>query len=388
MRQGSTYTSDDAAEARGRGRRLDPSGRSLGRALEESGGLGPGFNLIRLGAAVSVLISHAFALVGRSDLEPFGLLSHGQTDLGGTATYIFFFISGLLVTQSLVRSRSLANYARNRALRIFPALIVVVILAAVVLGPAVTTWPLARYFAAERFRSYLTGTVLMGGSSLPGVFAGNPVGDGVNGSLWTLPYEVVCYACLAAVSAAGLLTKSRIVLAATLTLIVLGWWAKNKHWYLVEPFNIEFPYILRFFGYFSAGVAFFVFKDKIILDGRLAVAALALAAMFFIFGFYHVFFPILGGYVITFLGMNKRLGLNFFLSCDYSYGIYIYAFPLQQLMIFLLPGARLWWANILLSLPLTVLFAALSWHLVEKPALALKRRARNLSAPIPAPKIS
>ena len=113
---------------------------------------------------------------------------------------------------------------------------------------------------------------------------------------------------------AGLLTKRRIVLVVTLVLILLGWWAKDKHWYLAEPFNIEFPYILRFFAYFSAGVAFFVFREHIILDRRLAVAALLLAAMFFIFGPYHMLFPILGGYVITFLGMSKRLGMNFFIS--------------------------------------------------------------------------
>ena len=70
---------------------------------------------------------HAFDLVGRPELEPFRMWSHDQTSLGGTATYIFFFISGLLVTQSLLRSRSIASYARNRALRIFPALVVVVI---------------------------------------------------------------------------------------------------------------------------------------------------------------------------------------------------------------------------------------------------------------------
>ena len=368
---------------------MTPPGRlSLGRALDESGGIGPGFNLIRLCAAVSVLISHAFDLVGRPELEPFRMWSHDQTSLGGTATYIFFFISGLLVTQSLLRSRSIASYARNRALRIFPALIVVVILAAVVLGPAVTAFPLARYFADERFRSYLAGMVLMGGDSLPGVFEAKSVTNGVNSSLWTLPYEVACYACLAAVGVAGLLTKRRIVLVVTLVLIVLGWWAKNKHWYLVEPFTIEFPYILRFFAYFSAGVAFFVFREHIILDRRLAVAAFLLAAMFFIFGLYHMLFPILGGYVITFLGMSKRLGMNFFMSRDYSYGIYIYAFPMQQLMVFLLPGENLWWVNILLSLPPTVLLAALSWHLVEKPALALKRRAKGLADPIPAPKIT
>ena len=163
---------------------MTPPGRlSLGRALDESGGIGPGFNLIRLCAAVSVLISHAFDLVGRPEFEPFRMWSHDQTSLGGTATYIFFFISGLLVTQSLLRSRSIASYARNRVLRIFPALIVVVILAAVVLGPAVTTFPLARYFADERFRSYLAGTVLMRSDSLPGVFEANPIAHGVNGSL-------------------------------------------------------------------------------------------------------------------------------------------------------------------------------------------------------------
>jgi peptidoglycan/LPS O-acetylase OafA/YrhL len=86
--------------------------------------------------------------------------------------------------------------------------------------------------------------------------------------------------------------------------------------------------------------------------------------------------------------MSRGLGIGFFLRRDYSYGVYIYAFPMQQLMVFLLPGDRVWWVNILLSLPPTLLLAALSWHLVEKPALALKRRANIPPAPIPAAKVS
>jgi peptidoglycan/LPS O-acetylase OafA/YrhL len=346
---------------------------TIGQTLAQANGIGPGFNLIRLGAALAVLVSHAFDLTGNGALEPLRWLSGGQTSFGGTAVALFFLISGFLVTSSLLRAPSLAHYARNRALRIFPALFVVVILSAFVLGPALTTLPLLHYLGDAELRGFLGNIVLLPGTmSLPGVFTMPPPQLGVNGSLWTLPYEGLCYALLPIAVGAGLLTRRRLLAATTAVLIVVGWWAKGRQLHVLPLLNLELAYLLRFVAYFIAGAGLYVFRDRIVLSARLAGAALALTFLFLCFGLYHMAFPILGGYLAVFLGLHPGTGLKFFRDHDLSYGVYLYAWPMQALVLSALPQSG-WWGNILLSAPPTLLLAALSWHLVEKPALALKR---------------
>jgi peptidoglycan/LPS O-acetylase OafA/YrhL len=354
---------------------------TVGQALAEANGIGPGFNLIRLGAALAVLVSHGFDLTGNGALEPVRWLSGGQTSLGGTAVALFFIISGFLVTSSLLHAPSLVHYARNRALRILPALFVVVILSAFVLGPALTTFPLLQYLADAELRGFLGNIVLLPGTmSLPGVFTTPPPQLGVNGSLWTLPYEGLCYALLPISVGAGLLTRRRLLVATTAVLIVVGWWAKGRQLHVLPLLNLELSYLLRFLAYFVAGVGLYVFRDRIVLSARLAAAALALTFLFLCFGLYHMAFPILGGYLVTFLGLHPKADFKFFRDHDLSYGVYLYAWPMQALVLSALPQSG-WWGNILLSAPPTLLFAALSWHLVEKPVLSLKRAGRPSEAP-------
>jgi peptidoglycan/LPS O-acetylase OafA/YrhL len=346
------------------------SRRTLGQALDENGGIGPGFNLIRLAAAFAVLASHSFALTDHPEWEPFGWFSGGQTDMGGTATYLFFLISGFLVTGSLQRSRSMADYARKRAGRIMPGLVAVVIVLAFFVGPILTQLSLPRYFAAEGFFSFFGTIIFAGPASLPGI-------DGtVDGPLWTLRYEVLCYVGLAAAGAAGLLAPRRMPLVAAGLLMVAGWWAKDRHLVVLQPFDIDLGYLLRFLGYFAAGVAFYLFRDRIRLDARAGIAALVLAAVFLRFGCYHLFFPALGGYLILLLGMRSGAVARFLQSRDYSYGVYIYAWPIQLLVIPMLGSAASWWSATLSCMAVTLPLAMLSWHFVERPGLALVRSWR------------
>jgi peptidoglycan/LPS O-acetylase OafA/YrhL len=348
--------------------------RTVGQALAEADGIGPGFNLIRLGAALAVLVSHGFDLTGNGALEPLRWLSGGQTSLGGTAVALFFIISGFLVTSSLLRAPSLVHYARNRALRICPALFVVVILSAFVLGPALTRLPLLQYLGNAELPGFLGNIVLLPRTmSLPGVFDTPPPRLAVAGSLWTLPYEGLCYALLPIAAGAGLLTRRRLLVATTVVLMVVGWWAKGRQLHVLPLLNIELSYLLRFLAYFAAGVALHVFRDRIVLSVGLAGAALALVFLFLCFGLYHMAFPILGGYLVIFLGLHPKADFKFFRDHDLSYGVYLYAWPMQALVLSWLPGIG-WWNNILLSAPPTLLFAALSWRWVERPALSLKRR--------------
>src|SRR5262249_14567840 len=161
---------------------LSPRAPTAGAVLDGFGGVGPGFDALRLGAAVAVLVSHAFDFVGQSPSEPFRVFAGTNISLGGTATYVFFLISGFLVTASLMRTRSVGEFALKRAARILPGLIGVVCVTALLIGPALTIRPLAEYFSDPRFTSYFLNAVLITKPSLPGVLGDTTI----NGSIWTL----------------------------------------------------------------------------------------------------------------------------------------------------------------------------------------------------------
>jgi peptidoglycan/LPS O-acetylase OafA/YrhL len=356
--------------------RSDRAVATLGQRLDACGGIAPGFNTIRLAAALAVLVSHAFDLAPTAAWpEPIRQFSGLQTNLAGSAVYMFFFISGFLVTASYQKSQTIQEYARKRASRILPALFVVVFLAAFVLGPIVTTLPLSHYFSDARFYSYLLNALTIGRDSLPGVFDHLP-SNGVNGSLWTLRYELICYALVVLAGACGLLERRRLLLVLAVPVVALGWWAKGKSLYVFEPLDVEFAYILRFVGYFIVGMAFWVFRYRIILDWKFAAVAALLSVIFLRFGLYHLFFPLLGGYLVAFFAMQPRLGFAASSRHDYSYGFYVYAYPIQQLVVGFAPAEPVWWTNVLWSVPLTMICAILSWHLVEKPALSFFRSSK------------
>jgi peptidoglycan/LPS O-acetylase OafA/YrhL len=245
------------------------------------------------------------------------------------------------------------------------------------MGPIVTTLPLSHYFSDARFYSYLLNALTIGPDTLPGVFDGLPA-NGVNGSLWTLRYELICYALVVLAGVCGLLERRRLLMALTVPVVALGWWAKGKSLYVFGPLDIEFAYILRFIGYFIVGMAFWVFRYQIILDWKFAAVAAILSVIFLRFGLYHLFFPLLGGYIVTFFAMQPQRGFAALFHHDYSYGFYVYAYPIQQLVIGFAPAEPVWWANVLWSVPLTMICAILSWHLVEKPALSFFE-VRNLT---------
>src|SRR4051794_30245974 len=186
---------------------------TLGSQLDACGGIAPAFNLLRLSAAMAVLFSHSFELAPSAGWpEPLRHFSGGQTTIGGTAVYIFFIISGFLVTASYQKSQDVLDFVLKRALRVLPALAIVIVLTAFVLGPIMTTLPLTDYFSAEKFRSYLLNALTFGEDSLAGVFEDLPAKASVNGSLWTLRYELICYALVVLTGASGLLSRRNLLL--------------------------------------------------------------------------------------------------------------------------------------------------------------------------------
>ena len=328
-----------------------------------------GFDTIRLIAAALVLLSHSFPIgSGSNDREPLSALTSGQATFGGLSVGVFFFISGLLISNSFDASRNLGSFVRKRALRIMPALIVVCLLLVLVVGPLTTTLPAGLYFrGAWRFMGqalFLPTTF-----GLPGVFADHPI-NAVNGSLWSLKFEVACYAA-AAVFVALSRGRSALVIGAWILSFVISRWLNAGAGEPGALFYIgTMAGLYRFFG---AGVVLYVLRDRIVLNRSAAWLAFALSLIALATPVFMETAATLGVYALLVFAYECPLWFRQITARgDISYGTYLYAFPIQQLMVPLV--GPLPWLISAAALPLTLVAAAASWLLVERPALRLKKR--------------
>ncbi|ROH86289.1 acyltransferase [Pseudomethylobacillus aquaticus] len=241
------------------------------------------FNLVRAVAALAVLITHSFALaIGSGDAEPFKA-NLGMT-IGSIAVDIFFITSGFLVTSSLLNRQSIVEFIRARALRIFPALLVMLFLTVFVLGVIFTSLPISDYFSSTKTYVYLAkcATLFTGVTyHLPGVFEDNPYKNTVNGSLWTLPKEVRMYAILALVWL-GLRFSSR-SRSTLFQIIVVIFCLSSGIYILAEHFFLDsVSRSAKLFFMFFTGSAFYVLREHIALRAWLfwsCVIALSAATL-------------------------------------------------------------------------------------------------------------
>jgi peptidoglycan/LPS O-acetylase OafA/YrhL len=181
-------------------------GRSIDEFIKERKN---NFDFIRFLAATLVIFSHSYPITtGNNGSEPFGILSNGQMTFGELAVSVFFVISGFLITQSFDRSKNIFYYLKARILRIFPALIMVVILSVFFLGPIFTDLSLKNYFSDPQTIDYFkTITLYWMQFDLPGVFQSNIYPGAVNSSLWTLWFEFFFYIVVAFLGVTKLLNK-------------------------------------------------------------------------------------------------------------------------------------------------------------------------------------
>ena len=327
------------------------------------------FDALRLVAALSVILSHAFLVAeGAETNDPLNLLTGNQCPLGLTGVFVFFAVSGFLVTQSFEQTGSPLRYLVKRCLRIFPAYLVCLVLTAFVLAPIVTTLPLAAYLKSPEPYRYLFYNSFFDirVHELPGVmFVDNPVGLEVNGSLWSLGCEFDMYLMVLVLGALRLLN-----LPACLALLALGMAC------------IAFPDALGFLGgwgwtlsFFAAGMVLYKLRNTRIFDRRIALLALVGLALSIPLRQFILLFPLFGCYLALYLGLQPKLPLVPATRFgDLSYGLYIFGWPSEALVIWLLKGHAAWWQVFPLAALLASALAFCSWHLVEKRALRLKPR--------------
>lgn len=316
-----------------------------------------------------VILTHSYALLGDIKADPlYGLSGRVFSEIGVCG---FFVISGYLIHQSLERSSSLFSFARKRIVRIFPGLAVAVLLAAAVIGACVTALPLKAYFADKDTWRYVLDNMLLipRHQTLPGVFTHNAE-TAVNGSLWTLRYELLFYGLLGLLFFVPKVFK-KWLLPVLFLLSMAGYFMLKHHMtgYFSDGLHKFLLYCCNLGCYFVAGAALSLLAP--LLYARKTMLLLASTVLFFItlcFPSRHlepvalISFPVM---VITF-GLHYFRGLHFSkYTGDISYGTYIYAYPLQQaLIVWLQPQNAV--VLMLASFPLSWLAGYLSWHLVEK----------------------
>lgn len=325
-------------------------------------------NVIRLIAAFLVLFGHSFVFLGLP--EPLFL---SWDHLGPLAVYIFFTISGYLITESWDRDPHLGRFFARRALRIFPGLAICIVLSAFILGPMLTTLSLNEYFKSTITWNYLYNIALYMTYSLPGVFETNRVPNAVNGSLWSLSVEFLMYIVVVVI---GFMRGNRwIYLGLALGSAVMTFFWALRVQQIPVAYGIDLRYLFICGTYFWVGAVFYKFDIKQYLS--LSVTALAVIALLCLEAWTPVLAVaawILLPVVTLAFGFAYSPLLNRLIRTgDYSYGIYIYAFPIQQTIVYLYPDISLRLYVSVCSV-LTLICAALSWHLIEHRALSLKPR--------------
>lgn len=365
--------------------------RTVGQILDGNKGMGKGFGFLRIALAVTIIAWHSF-VVSQGDRASFEY--HYVWISNYALLPMFFGLSGFLIAGSAQRL-SIGNFFLSRALRIFPALAVETIISAVLIGPMVTALALFDYFRDPGFFRYfqnMWGAVVY---TLPGVTFLAPYPEIVNGVIWTVPIELACYLAMGVLIVSRLNSRPVALIAIGLALLALPnaieWFGlvhfsevlrQSNHLWFFD--NIRGDKLLPCFLF---GVAAYGLRHRLAHSGILALISLAALMLL---GSLGDAVSVLNYLPASVLMCAAAIYLTIYIGCndmeryapkgDYSYGLYIYCFPIQQILNKLLDIHN--FAGFLInfsgSLAIAAGFAIFSWHFIEKPCLSLRKRFNSM----------
>ncbi|UVC11650.1 acyltransferase [Rhizobium sp. TH2] len=336
--------------------------------------------MMRVLAATTVIFSHSYLIAdGNEKAEPFVRLLGETNILGIYGVFVFFFISGFLVTRSAASSSSVVSFAVKRVLRIYPALIVCCLLSAGILGSIFTSVALSDYWSWLLPLRYTVKTAMLPftGWQVPTVsfpsFGPHTLNEGMNGSLWTISQELYAYLIVAILLFLGWLNFRVIAgIAAVLALVgvAIHFTGSANLPSQIAEFVIVVPY------FFAGSLVYFV-RERWGLSGRLAIAICILILLSGFTGYFMLGF-LLAAYPVLWFATTDKIQLPALEKVgDISYGLYLYGWPLLQATRVILGDYSTPLLLFLVAWPTTAVLGYLSWHLLEKRALAL---APTLSA--------
>jgi len=335
-------------------------------------------SIMRFIAAALVIYGHMFVL---SVHQQPNLLLGNQPHIIGIR--IFFVISGYLITKSFNSDRNVLRYALRRFFRIVPGLVFCIILTTFIIGPILTTLPLDKYYTDPEVYGYLFKNILFSPVfNLPGVFENNP-SSAVNGSIWSLPVEIIMYIIFPIVF--WLCSKSRYQ-TVLLTICVIAVCILNVIWSIYYPTDILVVYGTPFKNvsdlapfFFMSGLFTLPFYKKL-LNIQVGFILLVIAQLLSLSNWKMdiVQFVVFPYAILSFAFDSKPVFKDFSVKNDYSYGLFLFGFVSEQSIIkyLLIDNTIVENRNVLfvISILLALGFAVMSWHLVEKPMQKIGRR--------------
>lgn len=331
-----------------------------------------GFDYMRLMLATSVVLSHTMPVSYGIDWT-LNTLNGPLRMVNSLILPLFFALSGFLVAGSLERCRTLVSFLGLRAIRLMPALAVETCLAALLLGPFLTTLPLSAYFSDPAFHAYFYNIIGHVHFALPGVFLNNPVPGMVNAQLWTLPFELICYIAISGLAFLRIVRRAVgfLPMLIALNLAIIAFYTIRS-----TPLDAAVMPGLALVQCFLYGIAFYLYRERIIWNGWLCLACLVitlglLSAPMKPVG--DLLVPVFAVYVTVYLGLLQPKRTVLVTSGDYSYGIFLYGYPVQQAVALLMGSAgQVWHLNFAIAFPIILIIAMFSWHFIEKPALGFR----------------
>lgn len=333
------------------------------------------FDFLRLLFALCVIITHSYTLTGAAETDWLHTITNGQVFFSYIGVRGFFIISGFLIYQSIFRTDSIIHYFQNRCLRIFPGLAVVLLLT-VIFAFFAYSGNLSSYLANKSVWTYFPNNIklfrLQG--TIQGVFETNPYKDDINGSIWTIQYEFICYVLISSIF---FFRKAGIYIVSIFTASFL---ISNIFFFdFFKPltFVVFISDVIDFSTFFFAGALLSAVNVQKIKQKNLIIISsliiLIVSIPLNIFKVTHLFFMPLA---VVLIGISSTKYIKDLTSKfgDMSYGIYIYAFVIQQALVYFF---KLNYIELTIYASLiSILFGYFSWHLIEKPALRLKRHSK------------
>lgn len=331
------------------------------------------FAFLRILAAFLVIWGHSESLTGSSHSA---FLGNSVSTLG---VIIFFALSGTLVTQSWQSQPKFFPFLAKRSLRIFPALAACVLLTTFVLAPLLTSLTWSQYLTHPFTWEYLKNIILLPRYSLPAVFPENTYPHAVNGSLWSLPIEYVCYL-LILISAFGQrkITVTAIAFVTSAVYLTWSWYTQSYGGPQIVIWGSDLGQATSIMPYFLVGAALYVILGR---SGLSAITGICLLVALVLMEAYvpqvnfsplaWLFLP----YIVLSVGWARwPIIRTFDRFGDPSYGMYLYAFPIQQTIVLMNKNEIGAWELTLWTTVLATAAGYISWHALEKQVLKLKPR--------------
>lgn len=320
-------------------------------------------DIIRFFAAILVIICHSFPLsYGNTTSDYLARYTDNRLSFGGLAVGIFFVFGGFLISKSMENKKNAATFFKARCKRIFPSLIFVVLVIVFVIGPIVTDLTIREYFSSMETYKYLGNIFLIPIHNLPGVFEKNIYASVVNGALWTLPVEFMCYIMIYIAYKIGIFEKKKFAFTIPFAIVIIILLIFIRDNFII---SVVRPVILYYIG-----LGMYVFRDKIKLTKKcfwtsvfcfilLIGLKLDIIAMISVFP-----------YIMMYLAFGtKKKFINFSKNGDISYGMYLWGWPVAQIVCMIFGKKMEWYVNSIIVITLSIVFGYITYVIVERKIL-------------------